>query len=78
MPAADGTAKEFSRYLTVVACSAGVNAGVYAVALLLAPTLSPLVALMLGSAAGLGLSFGGFERFGFPAGASEARLIPPA
>jgi putative flippase GtrA len=60
-----GQLRELGRYLAVVAVSSGVNAAIYALALLLMPALTPLAALAIGSAAAFAVSFGGYDRFAF-------------
>ena len=77
-PSQDGGVREFGRYLAVVAGSTSVNAAVYGLALTMLPGLSPLIALILGSAAGLGLTFTGCSRFAFRAARDHLVLSLPA
>jgi putative flippase GtrA len=59
-PAAEGL-----RYGSVGLAASGVNYAVYALALILVPTLSPLAALVVGSAAAMVFSYLGFARLVF-------------
>lgn len=63
--AKDGAAKEGSRYFTVVIASALVNYVVYSAALLIVPGLWPFIALVIGTAVAMSVSFFGFDRFVF-------------
>jgi putative flippase GtrA len=60
-----GQAHEGLRYATVAAMAAGVNYGIFALALLLWRGMPPIVALVLGAGSAMAFSYAGYSRVVF-------------
>jgi len=64
-PSARGLAAEGTRYGGVGLATAAINYAIYCAVLWLAPGLSPLIALVIASAAAMALSFAGYSKLVF-------------